>query len=270
MPLRDALVRMIETAGTLPADMATKLGALADWDGRFDCDSLGAPLYVFTLHELGRHVWGALLGKEIAHRFLSTRRSTPRLQRVLLDDGDPLRGDIERAAGAPLASLVAAAFAKATRRLTRDRGPDLSAWTWGAVQRLRLSTLFGEVPIVGRYFTALDAAFSGDVYTVSPAISVPMGGGMRPLAGATSRFICDLAKPDEALFAHTSGPSGDPGSTYFGSLTQGWYRFEYFRSALWPAGAVPNVSERVVVEAKGLRARPTMTSPQRRRGAERN
>ena len=72
---------------------------------------------------------------------------------------------------------------------------------------------------------------------------------MRAFVGATSRFICDLATPDEALFAHTSGPSSDIGALAFGrALSAAWYRFEYFRSALWKAEEVPNVVERLVIE----------------------
>jgi hypothetical protein len=37
-------------------------------------------------------------------------------------------------------------------------------------------------------------------------------------------------------------------STYFAGISESWYRFEYFRSALWPAHEVPDVVERVLVE----------------------
>jgi len=248
VPLRDALLVLLDHAGPLSTSTTAARALLAAWDGRFECTSQGAPLYALTLIELARRTWTVLLGDEIGHRFLNTRRSTPRLQSLLLDEGDPLRADIERAAGRPLSALVAEAFAAATQRLARQCGAEPSSWRWGTIHRLRLATLFGEVPLLGRVFRALDVPFAGDGYTVSPSISVPIGGTLRSFAGATSRFICDLAKPDEALFAHSSGPSGDIGSTYFTSTTDAWYRFEYFRSALWKAVEVPNVTERMVVE----------------------
>ena len=189
---------------------------LRAWDGSFGCDSAGAPLFVFTQHELAKRVFVPLLGKDIAGRFLSGRRAIPRLQRLLLDAGDPLRPDIERAAGKPLAAMAEAAFTAAVQRVAQRCGERPEQWRWGTIQHIRLATLLGEIPLLGRRFRSLEAPFPGDVYTVSPSVPAPMRGGLRAFVGATSRFICDLATPDEALFAHTSGPSSDIGSLAFG------------------------------------------------------
>jgi len=53
--------------------------------------------------------------------------------------------------------------------------------------------------------------------------------------------------PDEALFAHSAGPSTDPGSTFFANLSAPWHRFEYFRSALWKPSEVPHPVEHLVI-----------------------
>ena len=74
-----------------------------------------------------------------------------------------------------------------------------------------------------------------------------MRGKLYAAAGATSRFVCDLATPDEALFAHSAGPSSDPRSTFFANLAAPWHRFEYFRSALWKPSEVPATVEHVVI-----------------------
>jgi len=249
VPVRAALTELLAQFADRSDLPGRALRALAAWPGDFSCASAGAPLYVFTLHELARRAFDALLGKEIGRRYLNSRRAVPRLQQVLLDAGDPLRADIERASGRTLADLAADAFVAAVARVAARCGEQPEQWRWGWMQRIRLGTLLAEFPVIGRYFEALAAPFPGDVYTVSPAVSLSTRDGLRPFAGATSRFICDLARPDEALFAHSSGPSGDVGSAFFRNLTESWYRFEYFRAALWKPDEVPDPVERLVIEA---------------------
>ena len=113
------------------------------------------------------------------------------------------------------------------------------------MQRVWLGTPLGLLPFLGRRFVALDADFPGDEYTINPSRSIPLRGRHYAFVGATSRFICDLAKPDEALFAHSAGPSADIRSALFRTGADAWQRFEYFRSALWAAEDVPDVVERL-------------------------
>jgi penicillin amidase len=247
-PVRDALVACLAPAATAIDRYSRGRAALADWPGVFTCDSAGASVFVFTLHELTRCVFLPLLGAEIGRRYLSSRRARYRLQLLLCDPGDPLRHDVERAAGQSLQSLIRSAFTTAVDRLCRQYGEEPAKWAWGRVQRVRLGTPLAELPFVGRYFTALDEPFPGDIYTVSPCVSMPSPTGLRLFVGATSRFICDLARPEEAWFSHSSGPSAAVGSAFSDNLSAPWHRFEYFRSVLWPADAVPDVVERIVVE----------------------
>jgi len=84
---------------------------------------------------------------------------------------------------------------------------------------------------------------------------VEVGRYLYTVAGPTTRFICDLSKPEEALFAHSSGPSADPRTTFFSNLSPGWYRCEYFRSALWRPEEVPEPVEHMI--APGAAPTPT-------------
>jgi penicillin amidase len=172
------------------------------------------------------------------------------LHRLLADPDDPIRADVERAAGQTIAELVCRAFERTVTRLEQAYGPDPSQWTWGRVHRLRLALWPGELPWIGHWFRALDDGFPGDLYSVSPSVSFPVGNTLRSFVGATSRFVCDLARPEEAYFAHSSGPSGNPNSRYFASCTPGWRRFEYFKSALWQPHEIPDPVEHVIVEPR--------------------
>jgi hypothetical protein len=190
-----------------------------------------------------------LLGPRVGRRFGASRRAVPRLQRMLLDPADPLRGDVATAAGRPLDDLARGAFRAAIARIVRICGDDLDGWAWGRIQRARLGGILAELPGVGARFVALDAPFPGDDYTVSPSRSLDEGHRLRALVTGTSRFVCDLARPDEAWFSHSSGPRGDKGSVWHANLCGPWTRFETFRSALWRPHEVPDAVERLVVEA---------------------
>jgi penicillin amidase len=174
----------------------------------------------------------------------------PRLHRLLLDAQDPLRADVERATRSSFADLVRDAFFAAVSRLSAAQGPDTARWRWGSLQRIRLGTALSLLPGIGARFVAFEGPFPGDEYTVSPSRSVPMRGKLYSMVGATSRFICDLATPDEALFAHSAGPSADPRSAFFANLSPSWHRYEYFRSALWKADEVPDRVEHLVIPAR--------------------
>jgi penicillin amidase len=257
-PLRDALLELLRGEGG-PADPADErsretdrsrwdaaLGLLADWDGGFPSIAPAPAIFFFTQRELLERCFVGLLGPRLGRRFAHGRRGLPRLHRLLLDREDPLRAELARAAGRGLADLAREAFAAALARLAASGGSDPARWRWGDHQRARLGTALAELPAIGRRFLALDVPFPGDDYTVSPSRSLELGGRLRAFVGASSRFVCDLARPDEAWFAHSSGPSGDAASDFFANLSAGWARFEYFRSALWQPHEVPDVVERFV------------------------
>ncbi len=244
--LRDALLPLLSDFVSRADTVGRARRLLAEWDGAFSCESAAAPIYVFTMREMVGRALRPLLGSTAGPRFLNTRRGLPRLQRLLLDETDPLRPDIERSSGKSLRALAQESFSHAVAHLAEKHGAAPEQWRWGDMQRLRLATPLGEIPFLGRPFRALEGPFPGDVYTISPSVAAPIG-PPRPFVGATSRFICDLSRPEEALFAHSSGPCDNPASTFFANLSPQWRRFEYFRSALWKPEEVPDVVERVVI-----------------------
>jgi penicillin amidase len=227
---------------------AAACALLRDWDGVSAADSAAALLFARLQADLPSRLFVPLLGTNLGMRYAAGRRALPRVHQLLLDPTDPLRADIARAAGRSVAALVRESFFAVVQQAAAQHGPDPAGWRWGAVQRIRLGTLLSLIPVLGRRFVALEGAFPGDEYTISPSRAVPFRGKLYSIVGATSRFICDLARPDEALFAHSAGPSADPASGFFSNCSAAWHRFEYFRSALWPADAVPDVVERVRIE----------------------
>jgi len=247
--LRDAIVAIVASDGAAGAEVAGRaVDVLRAWDAVFGTDSSGAAIFGLLQRELPPRLFGPLLGSQLGARYANGRRALPRVHALLLDPADPLRADLERAARQRVDDVVRAAFAAVVGQLEAGQGPDPERWRWGVVHRVWLGTPLGIVPGLGRPFVALDAEFPGEEYTVNPSRTIPMRGRLYALVGATSRFICDLSRPEEALWAHSSGPSAEPRTTFFANLSGPWHRFEYFRSALWQADEIPDPVERLVVE----------------------
>jgi penicillin amidase len=245
-PLRDALLALLGDPTLASSREAHARALLAAWGGGFEVDSAAAAIFFFMRRALAERVFGALLGPRVGARVANGRRGLPRLERLLRDPSDPLREDLA-AAGRPLAALAAESLAAALDRVERHCGSDPTAWRWGTIQRARLGTLLAELPLIGPRLLALDVPFPGDDYTVNPARSLDEGVRLRAFVAASSRFVCDLGRPDEAWFAHSSGPCGDPGSLWHANLSGSWARFEHFRSRLGPVARVPDAVEQVVV-----------------------
>lgn len=220
---------------------------LQEWDGQFGTDSVGACLFFFIRQKLCVNVFMNVLGGESARRFTHGQRAIPRLDRMLLDEEDRLRQLLQLRTGSTLNHWILKSFRQALRQIRKAAGPKPADWQWGALQRVRIGTVLGDVPGLGKRWQVLDAPFPGEANTVSPSVAIPYGKQLRAFVGASTRFICDLANPEEAWFAHCAGPSADPDSPYYRSIGEQWLRFEYFRSALWPADAVPEVIERHVM-----------------------
>jgi len=245
---REGLVALArQSNGRIAADAIAAVQTLAQWDGCCDIESCGTTIFFFARKELARLCFEPLLGAAVARRFLAGRRVLPRIHDLLADEHDPLRDRIERATHRSLADLAVDALAHAAKRARACAGHDSAHWKWGRVQRARLGGLLAEIPVLGKRLRALDIPFAGEEYTLSPARSIDEGDSLRVLVGASSRFICDLARPQEAWFAHSSGASGDAASFFHDNLSAPWSRFEMFRSCLWKADEVPDVVERVVI-----------------------
>ncbi|HYC53899.1 MAG TPA: penicillin acylase family protein [Candidatus Binatia bacterium] len=244
---RNGFVRMCKHGGALTPDGERALAILDGWNGVCDVDSSGMAIFFYARKEMARLCFVPLLGPDVARRYLAGRRVLPRIHDLLSDPYDPLCDEIERAANATLPDLAARALQHAAARVKSICGTDPESWSWGRIQRARLGGLLAEIPLYGRRLLALDEPFPGEEYTLSPARCLDEKGGLRLVVGASSRFLCDLAKPDEAYFAHTSGPSADIGSAFHANLSKPWAQFEYFRSCLWAPNEVPDVVDRVVV-----------------------
>lgn len=247
--LRDSLLTLLQPLEGAVGEVGDALSALRDWNGEFRAESGSAAIFYFLISNLALELFTAVFDKELGLRFATGPKARPRLFMLLLDEADPLRAVARRRSGRSLDEMAARSLEGAVAHVVRVCGREPAKWRWGAIQRAWLAAPLGIVPAVGKHFVALDGDLPGYPYTVNPYISVPVGDRLYGLVGPTSRFICDLSRPDEAWFAHSSGHSGDAFSSWFATGSHAWLRGEYFLSALWKPEDVPDVVERVVVHA---------------------
>lgn len=265
VPLKEALLPQLNKHEGGGSIYAQALQLFASWNGEFAVDAVGASIFTFTLKQMAKKLFGGLIPGEAGLRFTHGQRAMPRLHEFILDDKDPLRPLVETDLHSTYEALVAESFNAAVDHLAEGFGNDPVQWTWGNILTIKVGTLFGELPFVGKNYVAYEAASAGDSNTVSAAIYIPWGKGLRTIAGSTSRFICDMANPKEAYFAHSTGPSDSPDSPFFSKMANHWGRREYFKSALWSLEEIPEPVERMTF----IGNRPMLQGEEKKSGEKR-
>jgi penicillin amidase len=194
--------------------------------------------------ELARAVYADELGEAFRGNW-SAR--APFLTAVLADrDGqgrwcDDARTPPRETCAAALAASLEAALADLRSRY----GEDMSMWRWGAAHFARHEHRpLGRVRWLAPWFE-ITAPTPGDAYTVNVGRS-RMADEERPFANvhaASLRAIYDLGTPDNSLYIHSGGQSGNILSAHYKTFTQAWARGEY----------IPMVTDRAKIEAVGVK-----------------
>jgi len=133
---------------------------------------------------------------------------------------------------------LARSFVAALDQLLKDRGPDMTKWTWGTTNVLRLHSLLDN--------PALDRGgmpVRGDEFTVCPGEN---GGPVT--GGASWRMVIDLGNPRHSFGVYPGGQSEDPASPHYDDQVKAWaegkYLPLYFYSSPqeFPAGQVERIT----------------------------
>lgn len=226
LPAREMLPLLTarQPRGALEADA---LGLLRGWDGTMKSDRPEPLIFEWWLMELRRAVLRDELGDLFedgldARLLLHLIRERP----IWCDDVDtPEREDCDHAVGSALA---------ATLQALRDRhGPHVYSWTWGEEHQVETGhALLARMPVLNWWFSQR-LPTGGGFYTVNRAGGAGRGKDA-PFAhnhGAVYRGIYDLADLGESRFIALGGPSGDPLSDLFSTLTPIWAKGAHVRLA---------------------------------------
>ena len=141
-----------------------------------------------------------------------------------------------------LASTLEAALADLRKRY----GDDMGMWRWGAAHFARHEHKpFGRVSWLAPLFD-ITVPTPGDAYTVNVGRS-RLEDEARPYANTHApslRAIYDLAEPDNSLYIHSGGQSGNVLSAHYRAFTRAWARGEY----------IPMLASRERIVAGGVKS----------------
>lgn len=219
------------------------LDALAKWDARMDPERWEPLVFAAWWRELARGIYADELG-DAFRRNWSPR---PVFLKAVLEDRDGQArwcDDVRTAVREDCGEIAADALERALEGLRITYGAYRTRWRWGeahvAVHPHRPLT---SVRLL-RPFVDIRVPTGGDGFTVNVGRS-DFGHPIEPFAnrhGPSLRALYDLAQPDNSLFIHSGGQSGNPLSRHYRAFTDAWARGDY----------VPMITDRTRLEAAGV------------------
>jgi penicillin amidase len=150
---------------------------------------------------------------------------------VLSGDADHARwcDDSRTPATETCEELLAVSLEAALADLRKRYGNDLAAWRWGTAHVARSEHRpFGRQPLLARLFD-IRVLSPGDPYTVNVGRS-NLNDEAEPFANRHApslRAIYDLANPENSLYIHSGGQSGNRLSPHYEAFAQAWAKNEY-------------------------------------------
>jgi penicillin amidase len=225
MRLRD-LIADVEAANDVER---RALGILAGWHGEMRTTSAGAAIAATLFRHLTLELY-AEAGEEL-ERFLGAvgfsllsplleffNRTVPGTLAALEQRDDGFFRD-----GRTWRGVLAKCLTRACVELERQLGPDPEGWTWGDVHVLVLDHPLAALPGLERVFRRGPFPLPGEAETVWAAaqpITDPSSG--KQTSGPGTRFVANLADPDESLLIICGGQSGHPASARYDDQLDDW------------------------------------------------
>ncbi len=231
-------------------DVQRALELLRGWDGRLSADSVGGTLYEVVRYTLVRNLFEPALGAELTSRWMG-RGFHPVLMQSneffghdtvtllhLLDAPDSWW--VKQAGGRE--ALLSRSLKQAMDWLTKELGPDTSAWQWGRIHRAIFPHAMGMQKPLDQVFNRGPLPIGGDADTPCQTAFVP-GEPYDNKAWAPSfRQIVDLGDLSRSLCIVPPGQSGHLASPHYDDLAEPWVRGEYV-PMLWTREQVEREAE---------------------------
>ena len=229
LAMRESLPGMLAT--TPRSDAARNaLALLAKWDGSMTPERAEPVIAWAWWREFTRALYADELGDAFPGNW---KARAPFVANVLAGRGEHQRwcDDIRTPAVETCGDLLAASLEAALAELAQRYGADMQQWRWGEAHFARLEHRpFGRQPLLARWFD-IRVPTPGDTYTVNVGRN-DFVDEERPFASrhaASLRAIYDLADPEQSLFVHSGGQSGNLLSPHYGAFTEAWAKNEYIR-----------------------------------------
>ena len=226
--------RLTALAGAISppdAKAAQALALLAAWDHTEGTGSAAAAIY---------EVWaGKHLGPAVA------RAAAPAAAGVIgLGNVDASITWLETHPEAR-AEILAASLSEALDELSGRLGPDMGAWSWGALHHATFTPAIAPLADAATRaaMTVGPAPLPGGPSTPKAATWAPAD--FNTIAGASVRMVVDVGAWDNSVIINTPGQSGDPASPHYRDLFPLWARGDY-APLLFSRRAIEKQAERVI------------------------
>lgn len=185
-----AIAARITPASTAESAIAA---ALTAWDGYYTTDSRGAVAFQLLAYHLITLHYTPLVGERIT----SSIRRNPAGTTILAED---------------VPAIEQAVIDEALAAAARDFG---RAGAWGDMHRLRRRHPLGNIPLLGRSYRFGDTPIAGSTTTLHKSAHAITREPHNTTFGANSRFIANLADPDDNRVVLLGGNDGWLGSANF-------------------------------------------------------
>lgn len=187
-------------------DVRRAAAALAEWNGRFDPDQRGAPVWAGLWRRFVRRVARAVLPPHVAEL---NANNAGRLARHLLLGKRPefVRFDV--------AGELEAAARDAVTYLHKALGQDPATVTWGEVHYVTYRHPLATNPAAERALNRGPYPLAGGDAVLNNRNWIETKTGFAMDSGPSYRFAADLKDPSRGIGTHLTGQSAQPGSPHY-------------------------------------------------------
>ncbi len=224
--LRDDLLN-----ADLRGPAAQARGLLAQWDGAFDRDSIGATIFQRWEENLMRALFADELGPRYAF-FQNTNMAQKTLAQLFWTPASPWWDNREQPTRDGRQAAIEYAWVATIESLANELGTEPEQWRWEKIAYLQHKhPLDGKLPFADRLSTA-PVPVDGGRETLNN-MRFPLGElGYRVEAGPSTRRLIDLADVEAGLGINPLGQSGNPLDRHYKdqaeAFNEGRYRTELF------------------------------------------
>jgi penicillin amidase len=230
---REALPLLLDTApGSERARQA--LAMLRAWDGTMAAEQPQPLIFNAWLRIASRRMFQDELGAALMNDYWEQRNVQQAMIDVLRDRDGRQKWCNDSNADRSVrpqtcAELLSRALDEALADLERRYGSDMQAWRWGTAHQARSEHRpFAKVGLLAPFFD-IRVPSSGDTYTVNVG-RYNLRDEKEPFVShhaPSLRALYDLANPENSLFIHSSGQSGNPLSPLYRNYVQRWAQVRY-------------------------------------------
>jgi penicillin amidase len=193
---------------------------MANWQGDYSVDSVGATLFNQFLFNLTEEVFHDELGDGFFETLLSTRVIDAALPRLAADASSPWWNNRHSPFEENRAETVKVAWHASVSHLKSSYGLNPDEWLWGKAHTLTHAHALGSQKLLGELLNVGPFASPG-THEVPNNLSARIGPAPWPVTyGPSTRRLIDFADPAHSLGINPVGQSGVPFDKHYSDQAQ--------------------------------------------------